>query len=208
MDEPFGAVDPIVRLRLQEELLEPPTPAAQDDRVRDARHRRGDPARPTAWPCSTSAGCSSSTSRPVDVLAEPSGAFVLEFLGADRGLKRLALIPVSAAELQPGPTVERRSADRERARGDGARTRRLGRGARSRTAARLGRGRARSTVTTGSSEIEPTRVPGGGAPDRLAAARARRVGELADAGGDRGRRTTTAISASSTSRGSARGWRT
>ena len=43
---------------------------------------------------------------PVDVLADPANDFVLEFLGADRGLKRLALIPVSDAELQPGPTVD------------------------------------------------------------------------------------------------------
>jgi osmoprotectant transport system ATP-binding protein len=43
---------------------------------------------------------------PVDVLARPANDFVLEFLGADRGLKRLALIPVSAAELQRGPTVD------------------------------------------------------------------------------------------------------
>ena len=43
---------------------------------------------------------------PVDVLAEPASPFVTEFLGADRGLKRLALIPVSAAELQPGPTID------------------------------------------------------------------------------------------------------
>ena len=40
---------------------------------------------------------------PVDVLASPAGPFVLEFLGADRGLKRLSLIPVSAAELERGP---------------------------------------------------------------------------------------------------------
>ena len=31
---------------------------------------------------------------------------MLEFLGAERGLKRLALIPVSAAELEPGPAVD------------------------------------------------------------------------------------------------------
>ena len=42
----------------------------------------------------------------MDLLAHPANDFVLEFLGADRGLKRLALIPVSAAELQPGPTVD------------------------------------------------------------------------------------------------------
>ena len=45
MDEPFGAVDPIVRAELQQELLRAAGRARQDHRVRDARHRRGVPAR-------------------------------------------------------------------------------------------------------------------------------------------------------------------
>ena len=45
MDEPFGAVDPIVRAELQRELAPAPTRARQDDRVRHPRHRRGLPAR-------------------------------------------------------------------------------------------------------------------------------------------------------------------
>ena len=45
MDEPFGAVDPIVRDELQHELHPPAARARQDDRVRHPRHRRGVPAR-------------------------------------------------------------------------------------------------------------------------------------------------------------------
>ena len=45
MDEPFGAVDPIVRADLQQETAAPAARARQDRRVRHARHRRGVPAR-------------------------------------------------------------------------------------------------------------------------------------------------------------------
>ena len=45
MDEPFGAVDPIVRAQLQQRVPAAPERAAQDDRVRHPRHRRGRPAR-------------------------------------------------------------------------------------------------------------------------------------------------------------------
>ncbi|WP_278259802.1 ATP-binding cassette domain-containing protein [Nocardioides convexus] len=45
MDEPFGAVDPITRQRLQDEPAQHPARDRQDDRVRHARHRRGDQAR-------------------------------------------------------------------------------------------------------------------------------------------------------------------
>ena len=45
MDEPFGAVDPIVRAQLQEEFAPSAARAAQDGRVRHPRRRRGDHAR-------------------------------------------------------------------------------------------------------------------------------------------------------------------
>ena len=45
MDEPFGAVDPIVRAELQQELIRLQRELGQDGRVRHARHRRGVPAR-------------------------------------------------------------------------------------------------------------------------------------------------------------------
>jgi osmoprotectant transport system ATP-binding protein len=106
MDEPFGAVDPIVRLRLQEELLQ-----LQRDLQKtivfvthdiDEAIRLGDRVAVL-----NVGGILEQYGAPVDVLAAPANDFVLEFLGADRGLKRLALIPVSSAELVAGPTVDR-----------------------------------------------------------------------------------------------------
>jgi osmoprotectant transport system ATP-binding protein len=43
---------------------------------------------------------------PEKILAGPSSAFVERFLGGERGLKRLALLPVSDAGLIPGPFVD------------------------------------------------------------------------------------------------------
>ena len=110
MDEPFSAVDPIVRARLQEEFLRLQADGAQDDRVRHPRRRRGGPARATGSRCSpTAAGWSSTTRRPT-LLAKPANDFVAEFVGADRGIKRLGVTPIPA-ELSPVPPV---GADRGR----------------------------------------------------------------------------------------------
>ena len=104
MDEPFGAVDPIVRLRLQEELLD--LQRRLHKTIVFVTHDIDEAIRlADRMAVLNVGGVLEQYGAPVDVLADPSNDFVLEFLGADRGLKRLALIPVSAAELEPGPTV-------------------------------------------------------------------------------------------------------
>ena len=105
MDEPFGAVDPIVRLRLQEELLS--LQRRLHKTIVFVTHDIDEAIRlADRMAVMNVGGVLEQYEPPVDVLANPADDFVLEFLGADRGLKRLALIPVSAAELQPGPTVD------------------------------------------------------------------------------------------------------
>jgi osmoprotectant transport system ATP-binding protein len=105
MDEPFGAVDPIVRLRLQEELLN--LQRRLHKTIVFVTHDIDEAIRlADRMAVLNVGGVLEQYGPPVDVLADPADDFVLEFLGADRGLKRLALIPVSAAELQPGPTVD------------------------------------------------------------------------------------------------------
>jgi osmoprotectant transport system ATP-binding protein len=106
MDEPFGAVDPIVRLRLQEELLN--LQRRLHKTIVFVTHDIDEAIRlADRMAVLNVGGVLEQYGAPVDVLASPASPFVLEFLGADRGLKRLALIPVSAAELQRGPAVER-----------------------------------------------------------------------------------------------------
>ena len=104
MDEPFGAVDPIVRSRLQDEFLR------LQDEVRktivfvthdiDEAIRMGD-----RIAIMSQGGVLEQYDTPEAILANPANDFVTEFLGAERGLKRLSLIPVSEVKADPGPVV-------------------------------------------------------------------------------------------------------
>ena len=100
MDEPFGAIDPIVRARLQDEFLRLQQELRKtvvfvthdiDEAIkvgdRIAILRQG--------------GRLAQYDTPQRILEEPVDGFVAEFVGADRGLKRLALRRVGDVELQP-----------------------------------------------------------------------------------------------------------
>ena len=104
MDEPFGAIDPINRERLQNEFLRLQKEIRKtivfvthdiDEAIkmgdRIAIFRQG--------------GHLEQYASPDELLSEPASDFVADFLGAERGLKRLALIPVSAVKAEPGPVV-------------------------------------------------------------------------------------------------------
>ena len=90
MDEPFGALDPITRSRLQDELLRLHTEIRKtilfvthdiDEAIkmgdRIAIFRQG--------------GVLAQIATPEEILAAPADDFVASFVGADRGLKRLSL---------------------------------------------------------------------------------------------------------------------
>jgi osmoprotectant transport system ATP-binding protein len=104
MDEPFGAVDPIVRARLQDELLSLQTELKKTivfvTHDIDEAIRLGD-----RMAVLNVGGVLEQYGPPSDVLAAPANDFVVDFLGAERGLKRLSLVPVSAAELDGGPAL-------------------------------------------------------------------------------------------------------
>ncbi len=104
MDEPFGAVDPIVRARLQDELL------GLQARVNktivlvthdiDEAIRLGDRVA-----ILNVGGILEQYDTPAEILRSPADDFVEDFLGSDRGIKRLSLIPISDADLVEGPVV-------------------------------------------------------------------------------------------------------
>jgi len=104
MDEPFGAVDPIVRARLQHELLD------LQERVHktivlvthdiDEAITLGDKVAVL-----NVGGVLEQFATPDDLLAHPANDFVGAFLGAERSLKRLSLSTVANLTLDPGPVV-------------------------------------------------------------------------------------------------------
>ncbi len=114
MDEPFGAVDPIVRDRLQNEFLH-----LQEDLAKtilfvthdiDEAIKMGD-----LVAVMQVGGHLAQFGPPDEILATPANDFVARFVGADRGLKRLSLTRVGELELRP-PVMARPGDDAAEAR--------------------------------------------------------------------------------------------
>lgn len=111
MDEPFGAVDPIVRANLQDELLE--LQARLKKTIVLVTHdideaiKLGDRVA-----ILSEGGHLEQYDSPAAILSDPANSFVADFLGSDRGIKRLSLIPIAEIKLDPGPVLPR-SATRE-----------------------------------------------------------------------------------------------
>jgi osmoprotectant transport system ATP-binding protein len=105
MDEPFGAVDPIVRKRLQQEF-------------HDLQERLGKTVVFVTHDVDEAiflgsrmailnvGGILEQYDDPATILAEPANEFVESFLGGERGLKRLGLLPVTEADLEWGPFLD------------------------------------------------------------------------------------------------------
>jgi osmoprotectant transport system ATP-binding protein len=101
MDEPFGALDPLTRQRLQDEFL-----ALQRTMRKtvvfvthdvDEAVKLGD-----RIAVLREGGVLAQYASPDELLGAPADDFVARFVGADRGLKRLALRRVDEVELEPG----------------------------------------------------------------------------------------------------------
>ncbi|MDI1289087.1 MAG: ATP-binding cassette domain-containing protein [bacterium] len=100
MDEPFGAVDPIERDRLQEEMLR--LLATVNKTVVFVTHdideavRLGD-----RIAVMRQGGYLEQYASPVEILARPASEFVADFVGTDRTVKLLAVTAVDRDVLEP-----------------------------------------------------------------------------------------------------------
>jgi len=102
MDEPFGAIDPITRARLQDEFLR--ILHALKKTIVFVTHDIDEAIRMGDRIAIMKDGALVQYDTPEAILAAPADAFVEAFVGADRALKRLALIPASDA-LDPDAAI-------------------------------------------------------------------------------------------------------
>ncbi|CAN5147176.1 ATP-binding cassette domain-containing protein [soil metagenome] len=104
MDEPFGAIDPITRERLQNEFLRlqsdlRKTVVFVTHDVEEAV-KLGDRIAVLAQ-----GGVLAQHDSPAQILSHPSSELVADFVGADRGLKRLKVTRIDAGDLEQPPLV-------------------------------------------------------------------------------------------------------
>jgi osmoprotectant transport system ATP-binding protein len=98
MDEPFGAIDPITRTRLQDEFLN--ILHGLRKTIVFVTHDIDEAIRMGDRIAILKDGALVQYDTPEAILSAPADAFVEAFVGADRALKRLSLIPASAAVEQ------------------------------------------------------------------------------------------------------------
>ncbi|WP_431782567.1 ABC transporter ATP-binding protein [Streptomyces chumphonensis] len=103
MDEPFGAVDPVVREHLQNEFLRLQSEVRKT--VLFVTHDIEEAVRLGDRIAVYGAGRVEQLDSPARILGAPATPYVAEFVGADRGLKRLSVTPIEPADLEQPPVV-------------------------------------------------------------------------------------------------------
>jgi len=104
MDEPFAAVDPIVRAHLQDQFLE--IQRRLKKTIVFVTHDIDEAIKMADRIAILNIGAKlEQYGPPEEILRAPASDFVVEFVGAERGLKRLALISVADVEVEDGPVV-------------------------------------------------------------------------------------------------------
>ena len=100
MDEPFGAVDPVVRVRLQDEFLRLQRELGKTvvlvTHDIDEAVRMGDRVAVFA-----AGGRLAQYATPAELLGRPADEFVADFVGATSGLRRLTVTRLDPAHLEP-----------------------------------------------------------------------------------------------------------
>ena len=105
MDEPFGAVDPVTRQRLQQQFIElqaglKKTIVFVTHDIEEAAHL-GD-----RIAVLSKGGVLEQYDTPAEVLGRPATGFVADFVGADRGVRRLAVMHIEPDDLFEPPEVD------------------------------------------------------------------------------------------------------
>ena len=101
MDEPFSAVDPVVRKSLQEELIR--LQAELHKTIVFVTHDIDEAIRLGDRVCVLKVGGRiGQYDTPANLLAAPADEFVAEFLGEDRGLRRLSFLGSDGLRLETG----------------------------------------------------------------------------------------------------------
>ncbi|MBC9713978.1 betaine/proline/choline family ABC transporter ATP-binding protein [Streptomyces sp. TRM66268-LWL] len=122
MDEPFGAVDPVVREQLQDQFLQMQRTVRKT--VVMVTHDIEEAVRLGDRIAVYGQGRIEQFDTPGAVLGTPSTPYVAEFVGADRGLKRLSVTEIEPDDLEEPPLArldESASAAAARLRAEGAR---------------------------------------------------------------------------------------
>ncbi|MFF5984239.1 ABC transporter ATP-binding protein [Streptomyces olindensis] len=104
MDEPFSAVDPVVRKGLQDELLR--IQDELDKTIVFVTHDIDEAIKlGTMVAVMRTGGHLAQYAPPAELLSSPADAFVEDFLGADRGIRRLSFFPSARLELTTCPVI-------------------------------------------------------------------------------------------------------
>ena len=104
MDEPFSAVDPVVREGLQDELLR--LQAELDKTIVFVTHDIDEAVRiGEKVAVFREGGILAQYDKPSELLARPADDFVAHFVGKDRGYRSLSFVDASGVEIGTVPTV-------------------------------------------------------------------------------------------------------